>query len=160
LLAYLFWHRPRPGVDAAEYEEAQRGFHASLEVESACFRLDRLPFDDGPGYEDWYLVEDWAALGALNAAAVDSVHRPGHDRAAAMVAEGWGGVCASVQGPAAIPAQAQWRHKPPGQPAADFLAGIGAGASVWQRQMVLGPALEFCVATEEAAPAPYRRVRL
>lgn len=160
MLAYLFWHRPRPEVDAAEYEEAQRGFHARLEAESACFRVDRLPFDDGPGYEDWYLIEDWAALGELNARAVDPVHRPDHDRAAAMVSEGWGGVYASVQGPETIPAQARWLYKPHGQSTADFLAGIEAGASIWQRQLVLGPAPEFCVASEEGAPAPYRRVRL
>ena len=145
MLAYLFWHRPQQGVDAAEYEEAQRSFHARLEVESACFRLDRLPFDDGAGYEDWYLVEGWEPLGELNAAAVDPAHRPEHDRAAAMVADGWGGVYACVQGPATIPAQAQWRHKPRGQSTADFLAGIEGGASVWRRQMVLGPAPEFCI---------------
>jgi hypothetical protein len=160
LLAYLFWHRPRPGVDVAEYEEAQRGFHVRLEVESACFRVDQLPFDDGPGYEDWYLIEDWAALGALNVTAVDPVHRPDHDRAAAMAAEGWGGIYASVQGPASIPAQARWLHKPGGQSTLDFLAGIEAGASIWQRQLVLGPAPEFCVASEEDAPREDRRARL
>jgi hypothetical protein len=56
LQAYLFWHRPRPGVERDEYEEAQRQFHALLEVESACFRLERLPFAEGPGYEDWQAV--------------------------------------------------------------------------------------------------------
>lgn len=158
--AYLFWHRPRPGVDADEYEEAQRGFHARLEVESACFRVEALPFDKGPGYEDWYLVGDWQALGELNETAVDARHKGDHDRAAAMVSEGWGGIYACVQGPATIPAQAHWSYKPHRQSTADFLAGFEAVTPVWQRQMVLGPAPEFCVASEEGAPAPYRRERL
>ena len=48
MLAYVFWHRPGPDVDPGHYEEAQREFHAALETESACFRLDALPFDPGP----------------------------------------------------------------------------------------------------------------
>src|SRR5262245_54530916 len=56
MLAYVFWHRPRPEVATAEYEEAQRAFQAGFEAESACFRLAQLPFDPEPGYEDWYLV--------------------------------------------------------------------------------------------------------
>lgn len=160
MLAYLFWHRPQPDVDAAEYEEAQRNFHASLQVESACFRVDRLPFDPGPGYEDWYLVEDWQALGALNGAAVDVQHKPHHDRAATMTAEGWGGIYASLQGPATLPAQARWLHKPRSQSTAEFLAGTETSASIWQRQLVLGPAPEFCVASEEGAQLEDRRARL
>jgi len=145
LLAYLFWHRPRPGVDAAEYEEAQRSFHARLEVESVCFRVESLPFDDGPGYEDWYLSEDWTALGELNATAVDSVHHPSHDEAAVLVSAGWGAVYAHVRGPGEIPAEASWRHKPPGQSLDNVLADIAGGIPVWQRQLVLGPAPELCV---------------
>ena len=64
MLAYVFWHRPRPDVDLGAYEEAQRSFHSSLGTTSASFRLAELPFDDGgSGYEDWYLVEDWEAGG-------------------------------------------------------------------------------------------------
>jgi hypothetical protein len=145
LLAYLFWHRPRPGVEREEYEQAQRQFQALLEGEAACFRLEALPFDDGPGYEDWYLVEDWQALGELNAAAVDARRKGGHDRAAAMAADGWGGIYASIHGPASIPAQARWAHKPRGESTADFLAEIRDDTPVWQRQLVLGPAPEFCI---------------
>jgi hypothetical protein len=136
VLAYVFWHRPREDVDRDRYEDALRRFHASLENTSATFRLDQLPFAEGVGgYEDWYLVDDWAALGELNAAAVDATHRGGHDAAAELVAEGWGGVYALVRGPAEPPATALWRPKPPSDPE----------VTLWQRQMVLGPAPEYCV---------------
>jgi hypothetical protein len=71
-LAYVFWHRPREDVDPAGYEDSLRAFHATLDLPSASFRLEALPFDERGGYEDWYLVEDWARLGELNAAAVDA----------------------------------------------------------------------------------------
>lgn len=152
LLAYVFWHRPRSGVGVEEYEAAQRGFHERLgEVESACFRLEELPFSvehdpSGPAYEDWYLVEGWAALGELNALAVDAGHRGSHDQAAALVGGGWAGVYELVGGAAEIPAEASWVDKPLGQPSDDFIDSLAA-AAVWRRQMVLGPAPEFCLAT-------------
>jgi hypothetical protein len=145
MLAYLFWHRPREGADAAQYEEAQRGFHSKLEVDSACFRLDELPFDPAPGYEDWYLVEDWSSLGRLNEAAVDAARRPAHDRAAADASAGWGGVYSLVRGPAEIPAGAEWHDKPRLIPTETFLADLPE-TTIWRRQLVLGPAPEFCVA--------------
>ena len=145
MLAYLFWHRPRAEMDEAAYEEAQRRFHAALARESACFQLDELPFDSRPGYEDWYLVEDWEALGELNQAAVDAVHRPTHDRAAADAAAGWGGLYSLVRGPSEIPEGAEWHDKPRLIPTETFLADLPE-TTIWRRQLVLGPAPEFCVA--------------
>ncbi|HEY1284563.1 MAG TPA: hypothetical protein VGF04_00605 [Solirubrobacterales bacterium] len=147
MLAYVFWHRPHAAVARDDYEEAQRGFHGSLPIESACFRVDALPFGDrAAGYEDWYLVEDWRSLGELSAAAVGG--RPGekHDRAAALAGAGWGGLYAGVRGEPAIPAGAEWRSKPPGEPAEPFVASLPGGA-IWRRQLVLGPAPEFCLST-------------
>jgi hypothetical protein len=122
-------------VGAEEYEARLRAFHSSLAgVESASFRVDALPFGDClAGYEDWYLVEDWAALGELNAIAVDSTHRAPHDAAAAEAGQGWGGVYALVHGEPEPPAAARWSDQQPG--------AVGA---MWQRQMVLGPAPEYC----------------
>jgi hypothetical protein len=138
VLAYVFWHRPRQGVGVEEYEDALRAFHTSLDgVPSAAFRVDALPFAAGEGYEDWYLVESWAALGELNAMAVDKRHRPRHDSAAAGAGSGWGGVYGLVRGEAQPPAFARWVDKLPATP---------DGTAVWQRQLVLGPAPEFCVA--------------
>jgi hypothetical protein len=67
MLAYVFWHRPKPEVDVGAYEDAQHSFHALLEIRSASFRVAELPFGDRrSAYEDWYLVRDWADLGELN----------------------------------------------------------------------------------------------
>jgi hypothetical protein len=144
MLAYVFWHRPDAGADAAAYEEAQRGFHASLQVPSASFRLAGLPFARGKsGYEDWYLVRDWRGLGELNEAAVDAARSPHHDRAAAMASAGWGAVYSLVRGEATIPRGAEWLDKPRGEPSEDFIAALPHEA-VWRRQLVLGPAPEFC----------------
>jgi hypothetical protein len=151
MLAYVFWHQPRPGVEQAAYEEAQRGFHGSLQVPSACFRIAELPFGDrGSAYEDWYLVESWGALGALNERAVDRLHAPHHNRAAAMAAEGWGAVYSLVKGSAAIPDGVEWADKPRGENSAELIAALPHDA-VWRRQLVLGPAPELCAATTASA---------
>jgi hypothetical protein len=146
MLAYVFWHRLRPGTGLAPYEEAQWAFHSSLEMTSASFRVAELPFGAGEsGYEDWYLVEGWEGLGDLNRRAVDSTRQPHHDLAASQSADGWGAVYSLVRGPASIPDGADWLHKPRGKASEDFIASL-PGITVWQRQMALGPGPEFCVA--------------
>jgi hypothetical protein len=147
MLAYVFWHRPRPEIEASEYEDAQRGFHDRLGTESACFRLAALPFDPGPGYEDWYLVGDWAALGDLNVEAIDRPRRAAHDRAAGGMGAGWGAVYALLDGPEEIPAGVEWVEKPRGLGTDEFVARY-PGRSVWRRQMVLGPGASHCVDAE------------
>lgn len=149
MLAYVFWHQPKAGVSSAAYEEAQRSFHAAIEVPSACFRLVSLPFAGSGGYEDWYLSEDWAGLGALNETAVDAIRRDSHDRAASLAAEGWGGVYSLVRGAAEIPAGVEWLDKPRGEPAEEFAAAL-PHESVWRRQLVLGPAPEYCLAATDS----------
>jgi hypothetical protein len=151
VLAYVFWHQPAEGVDIETYEVRLRAFHAALAVPSASFRLKALPWRHEPGYEDWYLVDEWAALGALN----DRAPGPAHDSAATASAHGWGGVYRLVRGPADPPAAARWLAKPRGEPYDRFLAGLDAEA-VWQRQMVLGPAPELCLGGGE----PHGRVRV
>lgn len=140
MLAYVFWHRPAEGADAAAYEAALLAFHASLAASapagfqgSVAFERARLPWMDA--YEDWYLVEDWAALGVLNDAAVDARHRPPHDAVARGTAAGAGAVYALESGPAA-PALARavtWSGAP-----------VAAGDAHWRRQLVLGPAPQYC----------------
>jgi hypothetical protein len=150
MLAYVFWHRPRPDVEAVEYEGAQRDFHAALEIPSACFRMAELPFGEAAGgYEDWYLVDDWAALGKLNAEAIDSIRLGQHNRAASGVRQGWGGVYELVRGAAAIPVGTKWLDKPRGEPSGAFVASLHHGG-VWRRQLVLGPAPEFCCSVAAA----------
>ena len=150
MLAYLFWHRRAASTDRGEYEARLRAFHQALGdavSASAAYRLERLPFAESDGYEDWYLVEDWARLGELNAAAVDETRGPPHDGVASRAAEGWGGVYALLAGDPRPPAGARWQAKRRGESYEAFIESQRA-PGVWQRQMVLGPAPEFCLAQE------------
>ena len=79
LLAYVFWHRPADGVAPEVYEALRQRFHRSLAAHPpvglrALGLLARRRRCAGSAattaYEDWYVVEDFAALGVLNEAAV------------------------------------------------------------------------------------------
>lgn len=154
-LAYVFWHRPRRDASIEAYRAALIDFHANLAGTSACFWREKLPFEEVDGYEDWYLIDGWADLGGLNERAVDSRHRGRHDVAARLLGAAWGGVYALVRGEAVIPEEPRWMMKPPGEPTPDFLASIPEPV-VWQRQLVLGPAPEFCVTGHSPARNPER----
>ena len=138
-LAYLFWHQPG---DAGDYEERLRSFHESLTIPSASFRLAQLPFADEPGYEDWYLVDGWSALGDIGRVALETGT---HDPVAALSGDGWGGIWAHVSGATEIPErEIVWIDKPRGVPYREFVASLDADA-IWCRQLVLGPAPEVAV---------------
>src|SRR5215217_8166695 len=109
VLAYVFWHVAASGVDAADYEARLAAFHAALRRDdrppglglTATVGLEAVPWLDGAaGYEDWYLVDNFAALGVLNAAAVSGGRRAqrrrgdhgARQRPAAARAPGLGGV--------------------------------------------------------------------
>jgi hypothetical protein len=157
MLAYLFWHRPRGGVSREAYEPRLLAFHAALAeaaVTSASFRLEQLPFATRDGYEDWYLVDDWSAIGTLSELAIQGVEGSRHETVAQLSGESWGGLYALVRGPAAAPAGVIWTAKLPGEDL-DSLLRRHAGATVWRRQLALGPAPELCVA-QEASPARRR----
>lgn len=165
--AYVFWHRPRPGVDRADYEVSLRRFHERLAASatqglatSSSARLSQPPFtwpatgpDDGPTYEDWYLIEDWAALDALEVAAV-SAARALHDAAAALAGAGSAGLYRLMAGTHDHEARtATWCDLPPGQSRRQWestLAARSAGPyspleALWVRRLTLGPAPEFCL---------------
>jgi len=171
VLAYLFWHRPRPEAPVEAYEHAQIAFHRSLAHRppvgmfgSALFRADELPWlpgEDGvAGYEDWYLLEDHAALGVLGEAAVGRGHRTAHDEAARRFGRGAGGLYGLLEGDASAELLggaplAVWVGREAGarSPAEGELLGDGMDprhASLWRRQLVLGPAPEFCLVAPEA----------
>lgn len=160
MLAYVFWHWPRPDVDAARYAEGLLAFHRALAAAPpAGFRGARsrevtgVPWiGGGRAFEDWYLVDDWAALGALEQAAVAGRRRDPHDHAARMALGGAGGLYGQLaEGAGPPPAEVVWFGKPAGVPYPEFLARVPAG-ELWQRRLVLGPAPEFCLAGG-AAPA-------
>jgi hypothetical protein len=205
VLAYLFWHQPQDPAAIEPYEEAQRGFHRSLKRRppvglcgSAVFRVADLPWlarapgadrskigqqdaaPAGVAYEDWYLIEDHAALGVLGEAAVGRGHRTAHDEVARRSGAGAAGLYGLLEGDRAELAKdagvlaraslAIWIARRPGCPrggapgqARELGELLGDGmdprrASLWQRQLVLGPAPEFCLLAPEAPPgvAPTR----
>jgi hypothetical protein len=170
VLAYVFWHRPADPGGAEEYEQATEAFHRSLARTppvgmrgSAAYRVPDAPWLDGPGYEDWYLLEDFTALGVLNEAAVGRGHRTPHDRVARRYGAGAGALYALIEGEGAAPgaapgsaAPATWVARPPGSPerAIGDLLGDGMDpscASLWRRLLVLGPASEYCLTAPEAS---------
>ena len=175
MLAYVFWHRAALAVTGEEYEDACRRFHRGLAIhlpggltETACLRAANLPWlgDGGAGLEDWYVVEDYAALGVLNDAAVGRGHVSAHDRAARLMGEGTGSIYRLLDG---VPELSQVRVAAWISPARghdlsrldDFLAdGIErSGGSLWRRQLALGPAPELCLLAAEA-PDGLRSTRL
>jgi hypothetical protein len=163
MLAYVFWHRPGAGVAATDYERDLIAFHRSLAhqppsglLSSAALRASDLPWLDGGegpgGYEDWYLLESWGAVGVLEAAAVSRGHASAHDRAARHTSSGAGAIYKRIDGEAApaLARSAVWVSRPSGQTdptMADLLEdGMGPGESaLWRRCLVLGPAPEFCL---------------
>ena len=163
MLAYVFWHRPRVGVDRRGYELALLDFQLGLLaarpaglVDAGTLRVGPAPWTGSePAYEDWYLVDGFACLGELNEAAVSAQLRQRHDRAAGQAGWGAGGVYGLRLGPAHPgPGSAHWLRKPAGMPYADLdrllAPALRASTALWQRQLVLGPAPEFCLVD----PAP------
>ena len=152
MLAYLFWHWPAPGQDANHYVDRLLAFHRALRASppagfrgSRVLEIEGAPWvPAGPAFEDWYLVDDFAALGALNEAAVTAARQVPHDAVAKLASGGAGGVYRRLATAPARSDRVAWFGKPAGEPYAAFLPRLPA-AEAWQRQMVLGPAPEFCV---------------
>jgi hypothetical protein len=164
-LAYLFWHWPRAETARDAYERDLVAFHAALRaagprgfLDSTTFRVADPPFGSRRGgYEDWYLVDDLAALGVLEVAAVAGTAGVGerHDRAARAAGTGTAGLYGLRAGrPGLGSGVAHWFPKPDGMDDEDLAellqpvlaSGGGAGAALWQRKLTLGPAAEFCLA--------------
>jgi hypothetical protein len=169
LLAYVFWHWKQAAIEPADYESRQRDFpppspprHPRLRGLVQRRSLRRAVGAGGGAYQDWYLVRDFGALGALNEAAVTAGRALPHDAAAAAVADGAGGLCGLRLGvPDRAPRYAHWFGKPAGMSYAQVFRLLAplvetAGGALWMRQMVLGPAREFCLhaAAPVSLPAP------
>ncbi len=173
MLAYLLWHSPADGVERDVYEHASEGFHRSLHHAppagfrgSAVYRVAELPWlEEGVAYEDWYLLEDFSALGVLNEAAVAHRHRTAHDEVARRFGTGAGGLYGLLEGRPELASAPLgiWISRPPGaaRRALGELLGDGIDpehASLWRRSLVLGPAPEYCLLAREppAGVAPSR----
>jgi hypothetical protein len=173
VLAYLSWHRPAPTVEVDVYERALEQFHRSLAHRapngfrgSATFRAAELPWlasttpqAGAPvAYEDWYLLDDWAALGVLEEAAVSQGHVGAHDKVASLSGVSSGAVYRFLEGHAGVDQTqvAVWVARSGGHahPSLSALLGDGMNPAVdglWRRCLGLGPAPEFCLLASEAA---------
>ena len=178
MLAYLSWHRPAAGVQQAAYEQSLEHFHRSLAHRppsgfrgSAALRVSELPWlsrepdADDVGYEDWYLIDDWAALGVLEEAAVARGHETAHHEIAARSGVATSSVYRLLEG-APRPAAADvavWVTHQQGHDRSSPAALLGDGMDpdrdgLWRRCLTLGPAPEFCLLAgeEPAGVAPSR----
>jgi hypothetical protein len=167
MLAYLSWHRAAAGVEQAAYEQTLERFHRSLAHRppngfrgSAAMRLQELPWlapvrgaePDAAGYEDWYLLDDWAAVGVLEEAAVGRGHETAHHAIAARAGAATSSIYRLVEGsahPGAVPV-AVWVSREAGHdsPSLGALLGDGMDAQrdgLWRRCLGLGPAPEHCL---------------
>lgn len=174
-LAYAFWHAPL-GTPGSGYERALAGFHTSLADDPPKgFQSSwtwSLPspawFQHAPRcYLDWYLVEDFSALAALNEAAVSGSRQGPHDRAAGLAGYGTAGLYRLLAGePTAAPSTTLvFAAKPRGTAYGEALtaacaAAEQAGGSAWQRQMTLGPGLEYVIAAPRAPGLAWQRETL
>lgn len=158
MLAYLFWHHPYTTTTATQYEEALICFQQRLGQQqppgfrgSASFRVAALPWlNDRPGYEDWCLLEGCWALDPLNAFSVAGPVTSAHDAAATQMEEGHGGLYSLVWGEPALPERSTvvWLTRPRGiqwRPILDAVRQQLPEATLWRRQMVLGPGKEFAL---------------
>jgi hypothetical protein len=174
VLAYISWHRPAREVEAAAYERALERFHRSLARRppsgfrgSVAFRAAELPWlaadssapHPGAGYEDWYLVDGWSAVGVLEEAAVARGHVSSHDAMAAMAGTARGAIYRLSEGhPRLGEARvAAWIAPAPGYASVTIGDLLGDGmdrqaAGLWRRCLGLGPAPEYCMLALEASP--------
>jgi hypothetical protein len=161
MLAYVFWHWPQPQIDTGSYVDHLVEFHRTLAAnkpdgfrESVVFRIRNANWlnTDGDAYEEWYLLDDSAAMDRLNEAAVTGVCEEPHNRVAREAADGTGGLYRLRAGAEdlAEARYAVWLSKPGGVSYKDFYASLERltsqpGVALWGRQMTLGPTTEFCI---------------
>ena len=170
-LAYVFWHWPRTGIRNDAYEAKLGSFLDTLNshkppglVEAMSFRVESLPWaaaSQNGLYEDWYIVEGFSALEALNDAAVSGQTRAPHDSIASDYMKGAGGILKRIGGdlPVREARYSTWIEKPMGpsyQSYYEELAKLTGNrrTDLWRRQMVLGPSPQFCVHSEEPLQLP------
>jgi len=161
VFAYVFWHQRDDAYPAQLYEEGLTSFHTRLSslgvrgfLGSFSFKVSGVPWITGEGYEDWYLVDGLGVLEEINSLITDPTIRGVHDGVARMSINGKATILAHIKGdPTLIDApNTYWLAKPRGTSYDDFYRGIesltrDAVASVWRRQLALGPNPEFLMIT-------------
>src|SRR5215467_15758131 len=101
MLAYVFWHWPRPEIERGQYLDQLTEFHRTLAAHmppgfqrSVVSRIQNANWlnTDGEVFEEWYLLDDSAAMDRLNEAAVSGACEEPHNRVARAAADGTGGL--------------------------------------------------------------------
>lgn len=170
MLAYVFWHWPQTTVDEQSYAAHLESFHRALAANkpdgfhrSIVFRIEDANWLDtrGPAYEEWYLLDDSAAMDPLNDAAVSGACEAPHNLVAREAAGGTGGLyrlrsAAEVLNEARF---AVWLAKPEGVQYRDFYDALSPltsqpNVALWGRQMTLGPTAEFCLHSQKPIQLP------
>ena len=164
MLAYVFWHAPSPAVDSADYEARLGAFHGALRAGApagpradATFALGAVPWLRAPRLRGLVPGRGLRRAGHDQRRGRLRRGKAPHDAAAGAAHKGVAGVMGHVAGPPlpARPGWAAWLGKPAGVAYdafhAELEAALGGEASAWQRQMVLGPASEYCVLAEPSA---------
>jgi hypothetical protein len=170
MLAYVFWHWPQPVIARGAYEDHLREFQQTLAAnksrgfqQSVVFRIRGATWlnTSDEAYEEWYLLDDSAAMDPLNDAAVSGACEEPHNRVAREAADGTGGLYRLRNGAEDL-AHAKfaiWLSKPAGVSYKTFYADLQSltvqpGVALWGRQMTLGPATEFCIHSQSPIKLP------
>jgi hypothetical protein len=170
MLAYVFWHWPRPEIERGQYLVHLTEFHRTLAAHkplgfqrSVVFGISGADWlnTSGEAYEEWYLLDDSAAMDPLNEAAVSGACEEPHNRVAREAADGTGGLYRLRAGsPDLAHAKfATWFSKPAGVSYKNFYAELEPltsqpGIALWGRQMTLGPTTEFCIHSQTPVQLP------
>jgi hypothetical protein len=165
VLAFVFWHWPRTGVGREEYEMRLVAFHDQLAFappggmeRSLIWRVSGATWlPSGSGYEDWYLLDNSAALDAINRDAIARTLGEHHHAVARLSGGGTSGLYQPAQTAAGVTAGtlAIWFSKPAGMSYGDLFSRMDAGPGrLWSRMLVLGPTPEFCLLEAESQPVP------
>src|SRR5947208_17075207 len=100
MLTYVFWHQRERKIAREEYQERLVAFHRILRERqpqgllfSMVLEMAQLPWmeEGSEAYEDWYIVENSAALDPLDEAAVTGICREPHHQVARLARNGTAG---------------------------------------------------------------------
>ena len=174
MIAYVFWHWRQSSIERDAYLDHLAAFHHTLAANKPfgfqrsvvfCIRGARWLKTAGEVFEEWYLLDDSAAMDRLNEAAVSGACEEPHNRVARAAADGTGGLYRFRAGDEELVESrfAVWLSKPSGVTYNEFYATLElltsqAGVGLWGRQMTLGPTTEFCIHSPTQVELPSRYI--